>query len=161
MATVDQVYIEVYRFLIKLFKCEVLQGLQNNTPLPENCIVTTILDERNLDYSSNYYTDDTTQNIHNVTVKQSVECMMQLDFYGTDAQIRARHLATIWQNEISTSALQSCQPLYCKAPKQMTFVNEKNQYEPRWMVEVYLQYNPEFTHDQGFLDMPTITKIKI
>lgn len=158
MATVThkQIYTEVRAYLLGLFLCppeSVIQGYQNDAPLPDQAIVMSILFEQALDVSVHYYEPADNQTF----VQQSVEITMQIDFYGADSGDKARKLCNLWKSHYSTARLISCQPLYCKDPVQMTFINEQSRYEQRWMVELILQYNPEFSHEQTYLDMPVIT----
>lgn len=162
MATVnhDDIYEEVRAYLLGLFLCPpetVIKGYQNGSPLPQNAVVMTILFEHSLDVSANYY--DPLLDI--TTVQQSVEVTMQLDFYGGDAGSRARKLSNLWKNHYTANALTKCQPLYSKDPQRMPIVNEQSNYEDRWSVDVLLQYNPEFEHDQSYLGMPDYTIVRI
>lgn len=162
MATVthDDIYKEVRAYLLGLFSCPpeiVIKGFQNGSPLPEDAIVMSILFEQTFDVASNYY--DVNSDL--ATVQQSVQVSMQVDFYGTQAATRSRKLANLWKNQYTTEWLSKCQPLYCKDPQQIIFINEKAQYEPRWMLEIELQYNPEFEHEQHYLNMPTVDFNKI
>ena len=53
-------------------------------------------------------------------------------------------------------------PLYCDDPKQLVFVNDSQQYEKRFMIMLYLQYDPTVTVDTQLaieLDAPTIYPI--
>jgi hypothetical protein len=157
MATVthNQIYREVRAYLLGLFSCppsSVIQGYQNDAPLPNNAIVMTILFEHSLDVAANYYEPVEDKAV----VQQSVEITMQIDFYGEESGDRARKLCNLWKNHYTTARLSSCQPLCAKDPMQMTFINEQSRYEQRWMVELTLQYNPEFEHEQTYLDMPVI-----
>lgn len=159
MATVthEQIFREVRAYLLGLFSCppsSVIQSYQNDAPLPNNAIVMTILFEHSLDVAANYYEPD------KAVVQQSVEITMQIDFYGEESGDRARKLCNLWKNHYTTARLVYCQPLYSKDPMQMTFINEQSRYEHRWMVEIALQYNPEFEYDQTYLDMPTINLTK-
>ncbi len=160
MATVnhDDIYTEVRAYLLGLFSCDpetVIHGYQEEG-LPQNAIVMTILFEHSLDVSANYYDPL----LDKTTVQQSVEITMQLDFYGDEAGSRARKLSTLWKNHYTTAALTKCQPLYSKDPQRMPIVNEQSNYEDRWSVDVLLQYNPEFEHDQAYLNMPEFTLLK-
>lgn len=162
MATVthDDIYKEVRAYLLGLFSCSsemVIKGFQNGSPLPVDAIVMSILFEKAFDVSANYYEPvKATTN-----VQQSAQVSMQVDFYGTQASSRVRKLANLWKNQYTTERLNKCQPLYCKDPQQIIFINEKSQYEPRWMLELELQYNPEFEHEQQYLDMPNIDFNKV
>lgn len=149
----DEIYTEVRSYLIGLFSCPVVKGYQNNSPLPENGIVMTIIHERDFDQASDYTDED----LLLTYVQNSTEVMMQLDFYGELAAGRARQVVNFWRNEYTTSRLKVCQPLHSKQPVQMQHVNEKNMYEQRWMLEIYLQYNPEFSYELVLLGAPTIT----
>lgn len=158
MASVTQqdIYKEVRAYLLGLFSCPpqtVIQGYQNNNPLPNEAVVMTILFENELDMAVSHYdlaADKT-------AVQQSVEVTMQVDCYGPQAATRARKLATLWKNHYTTAALKSCQPLYSNSPKRLPIINEQSVYEDRWLVELTLQYNPYFEHDQTFLVMPQIS----
>ena len=154
MATVNHadIYTEVRAYLLGLFSCPpetVIQGYQEEG-LPQNAVVMNILFEHGLDVSANYYDPF----LEITTVQQSVEITMQLDFYGEEAGNRAREVSNLWKNHYTTAALTKCQPLYSKDPQRMPIVNEKSQYEDRWSVDVLLQYNPEFEHNQAYLGMP-------
>lgn len=161
MATVthNQIFREVRAYLLGLFSCppsSVIQGYQNDAPLPNNAIVMTILFEHSLDVAANYYEPVEDK----AYLQQSVEITMQIDFYGESSGDRARKLCNFWKSQHAAARLISCQPLYSKDPMQMEFINEQSRYEQRWMVELTLQYNPEFEYDQIYLDMPTINLTK-
>ena len=158
MATVthQEIYEEVRDYLLGLFSCPpktVIKGYQNNSPLPNEAVVMTILFETELDMAVSRYDPAADK----TAVQQSVEVTMQIDCYGPQAGTRARKLATLWKNHYTTAALTRCQPLYSNSPKRMPIINEKSAYEDRWLVELALQYNPYFEHDQTFLEMPNTT----
>ena len=154
--THKDIYKEVQAYLLGLFSCSpqtVIQGYQNNNPLPDEAVVMTILFENELDIAVSRYDSDADK----TAVQQSVEVTMQVDCYGPQAAARARKLSTLWKNHYTTAALKSCQPLYSNSPKRLPIINEKSVYEDRWLVELVLQYNPYFEHDQTFLEMPNTT----
>ncbi|WP_086953569.1 phage neck terminator protein [Xenorhabdus innexi] len=152
MATItvthEDIFTEVRKYLIKLFSCEVMQGYQNDVPAPENGIIMHALFERDLDYTANYYHHEAST----ITAQRSVELTMQLDFYGDEADSRARIAANLWQSPYTTARLKKCQPLYSESPRKMVLVNEANQYENRVMLEIKLQYNPETTYSVDSTD---------
>lgn len=152
------IYAEVRAYMLGLFSCPpetIIQGYQNDAPLPSNAIVMSMLFEHGLDISANYYAPG-----DKAYLQQSVEITMQIDFYGEESGDRARKLCNFWKSQHAAARLISCQPLYSKDPMQMEFINEQSRYEQRWMVEIALQYNPEFEYDQIYLDMPTINLTK-
>ncbi|MBC8949372.1 hypothetical protein [Xenorhabdus sp. TS4] len=146
MATITvthrDIFIELRKYLIELFQCDVVQGYQNGVPAPKNGIVMHVLFERDIDYIANYYHHESSE----ITAQRSVELTIQLDFYGVDADSRARVVANLWQSSYTTARLKKCQPLYSDQPKKNVLVNEANQYENRVMLEIKLQYNPEITY---------------
>lgn len=162
MATVthNQIFREVRAYLLGLFLCPpetIIQGYQNDAPLPNNAIVMSILFEHSLDIAASYYEPSENK----AAIQQSVEVTLQIDFYSEGSGDRARKLCNFWKSQHATARLTSCQPLYAKDPMQMTFINEQSRYEERWMVEIALQYNPEFEYDQTYLDMPIINLTKL
>ncbi|MEQ1964328.1 hypothetical protein ABLB69_14405 [Xenorhabdus khoisanae] len=147
MATVitvthDNLFAEVRQYLIALLSCDVIQGYQNDVPAPDNGVVMHVLFERDIDYIANYYHHESSE----ITAQRSVELTMQLDFYGDEADSRARVVANLWQSSYTTARLKKCQPLYSEQPRKMVLVNEANQYENRVMLEIKLQYNPEISY---------------
>ena len=75
------IYTEVWQYLTDLFGCPVIQGLQNNTPLPHDCIVMTLMPFiQDLDKPSYFHDGD-----ESGSVSASKQYMKQLDFYGENA----------------------------------------------------------------------------
>ncbi|MDE1479974.1 hypothetical protein KKJ01_17550 [Xenorhabdus bovienii] len=152
MATITvthrDIFIELRRLLVELFQCDVVQGYQNGVPVPQNGIVMHVLFERDIDYIANYYHHESSE----ITAQRSVELTIQLDFYGVDADSRARVVANLWQSSYTTARLKKCQPLYSEQPKKNVLVNEAAQYENRVMLEIKLQYNPEITYSVDSTD---------
>ncbi len=137
----QSIYIEIWDYLTELFNFPVIQGLQNNSPLPENCIVMTLLPyTQDLDQSQ--YINENGES----TIQTSKLYMMQLDFYGDMAFDRVTQCATMWRSQYTTNKLQAIQPLYANNPRNMEFVNEQDQYEKRFLLEIALQYNPYYTY---------------
>lgn len=135
------IYLELWNYLTGLFNCPVEQGLQNNTPLSQNGIVMTLLPyTQDLDQSQ--YTNEDGES----TIQTSKLYMMQLDFYGEQAFDRVTQCATMWRSQYTTNKLQAIQPLYANNPRNMEFVNEQDQYEKRFLLEIALQYNPYYTY---------------
>jgi len=80
----------------------------------------------------------TTATQQNTTVK------MQLDCYGPASHTWATMVSTLWRDPYGCAVLKpsGCQPLYTGEPFQGALVNGEEQYEERWTVELFLQYNP-------------------
>ena len=144
----NQMFIEIRAMFLEFFTCPIVQGYQNGVPLPIDGIVITFITETDLDQLS--YSDVTNPDLisQTVTVQTAVKTMMQVDCYGDLGQARARQIATMFKNPYACERLQSCQPLDCRPPKNLSFVNEASEYEARWMVEIDMQYNPHYTYRQ-------------
>lgn len=137
------IYLEIWNYLTKLFNCPVEQGLQNNSPLSHDGIVMTLMP-----YSEalDQPTYDNADNIS--TIQNSRAFMMQLDFYGAQAFNRANQVAVMWRSTYTTNELITIQPLYNNQVRNLEYVNEQDQYEQRFMLEIALQYNPHYTYTE-------------
>ena len=148
----DQMFIEIWEMFAEMFptfdSSKIVRGYQNTQPLPIDGIVITFITETDLDQLS--YSEVTNPDLisQTVTVQTAVKTMMQVDCYGDLGQARARQIATLFKNPYACERLQSCQPLDYRPPKNLSFVNEAAEYEPRWMVEIDMQYNPHYTYQQ-------------
>lgn len=137
------IYLEIWNYLTKLFNCPVEQGLQNNTPLSHDGIMMTLLPySEALDQSQHINEDGTS------TIQQSRLYMMQLDFYGEQAFNRANQVGVMWRSNYTTNELKTIQPLYANQVRNMEFINEQDQYEKRFLLEIALQYNPHYTYTE-------------
>lgn len=151
------IYTDIRTYLIALFNCTVIRGRQNNLPLPEDCIVMTILFNTDLDQIKTDYTDNGT----GVTAQaqQSIQATMQLDFFGVNAANRSMQVQALWRSPYTTERLSKCQPLFSKPPQNLQYINESGVYEQRYMLEVALQYNPYYEYNEESatsMDLPTI-----
>ncbi|WP_272694392.1 phage neck terminator protein [Providencia sp. PROV036] len=155
--TQDDLFLDLWGYLTELFECPVIEGYQNNEPLPKDCIVMHMLFERNIDYTANYWDGDSSE----ITAQNSVEATFQLDFYGQEANSRSRVVANIWRSSYTTAKLKKCQPLYCGEPRKNILVNESNQYENRVMLDIKLQYNPETSYQVDSVDSISIETTNI
>lgn len=135
------IYTDIRAWLLSMFpNAPVVQGYQNAVPIPIDAIMMTFMLERRLDQLTVKYSD----NHEEAAIQQSVQGTMQLDFFGEDAHARSTEFAAMWQTVFAADQLTACQPLYCSHPKNMTFVNEQGFYEPRYMIELELQYNVSY-----------------
>lgn len=154
MATESEIYIDVRKWLLSLHpSAVVIKGYQNEEPLPKNCIVMTILFDTDLDQLSTYYDGEASE----LTVFESVQFKMQLDFYGDESMDRSTKTAVMFKSLLTTSFMQFVQPLFCTRPRNMTFVNEAGQYEKRYMLELDLQHNPSYKQTvDSSIEIPTL-----
>jgi hypothetical protein len=69
---------------------------------------------------------------------------LQLDCVGPTAGDWSQALSTLWFSDVSTDFLAAYNifPLYADDPKHSPWVNGEQQWESRWIVNVYMQVNP-------------------
>lgn len=147
----QDLYKDIRKFLLGLFPeatTQIVQFGQNISTLPYGAIVMNILFEKDFDYSTTHY-DKVKGEAY---VQNSVQATLQLDFYGEESQARSRVVANLWRNFYATDRLTVCQPLRARDPRHLPYINDSNLYEDRYMLELTLQYNPEITHKQDFVD---------
>jgi len=141
---------EIRLFLLGLFPdatMQIIQSTQNNQPLPENAIVMQVLFDSNMDESVTTYNPP-----NEAMVQNSVEVRVQLDFYGPMAESRSRIVANLWKNYYGTDNMEICKPLYVQSRQRHPYINDSNQYEDRFILDLGLQYNPTVTHAQDFAE---------
>lgn len=152
--TESMLYAALRAFLLGLVSCPVLQSQQNRVAMPAgDFILMTGLGAPGLS------TDKTTfipgqSNPGNETHTRSTQWNVQLDCYGPDAPDMAALIATTFKTDYAAAQLAlapiEIQPLYADDPRQMTIVDSEGQYNPRWVVEMALQYNPVVTLPQDY-----------
>lgn len=142
---IDQdIYNEIWDYLTALFPtAPIVKGLQNNSPLPKDAIVMTLMPYAQALDQSRYDWDGEAEE---GTVQESKLQMMQLDFYGADAYNKVMKVSTLWRSTYSTNILKAVQPLYANNPRALEYTNEQEQYEKRFLLEIALQYNPYYTY---------------
>jgi len=146
----QELYREIRLFLLGLFPdatMQIIQSTQNNQPLPENAIVMQVLFDSNMDESVTTYNPP-----NEAMVQNSVEVRVQLDFYGPMAESRSRIVANLWKNYYGTDNMEICKPLYVQSRQRHPYINDSNQYEDRFILDLGLQYNPTVTHAQDFAE---------
>ena len=148
--THQDIYVEMWHFLadtLGLDGSQIVQSTQNNQPLPDGAIVMQALFASNLDESVTTYAPPT-----HAMVTNSVELRFQLDFYGTDAEVRSRTIFNLWKNYYAAGILKTIQPLYVQSYNRRPYINDAKNYEDRYILDLALQYNPTITHAQDFAD---------
>lgn len=92
---------------------------------------------------------------------QPQQITVQVDIHGPASADNATRITTLWFGE---TGVQACldqggiiAPLYASEPRQIPFVNDQDQWEERWVVELDMQANPIVTVTQQFADQLTAT----
>lgn len=155
--TQKEIYKDVRAFLLGLFpgsERQVIQALQNNQPLPNNAVVMHVLFTKALDQPVTTMLPPDA-----AAIQTSTEVRLQIDFYGSSAEERSRVVANLWRSGYTFDLLATCKPLYVQSHDRHPYVNQSNQYEDRWIVDLALQYNPQVTVLQDFAESPPVVNI--
>lgn len=85
----------------------------------------------------------------------------QVDIHGPSSADNATRLMTQWRSETGTQACEDqggiISPLYADTARQVPFINDQDQYEERWSVDLYMQANPIITVTQQFATSAQVT----
>jgi hypothetical protein len=96
------------------------------------------------------------------SIEQSVQVTCQIDCYAPNSGDWASILTTLFRSSIGVRALvPTCAPLYCDDGRRAPLEDSEEQYEDRWIVMLYLQYNPTLSTPQDFADTLTIDLINV
>lgn len=136
---------------------QVIQDTQNYASLPYGAIVIHMLMDSNLDKTVTTYDPANNQ----AAAQTSVELRVQMDFYGPKAESRSAIIAGLWHSYYTTDRLELCKPLYVQSRQRHPYINDSNQYENRYILDLALQYNPQIVYEQDFTDSADITIIPV
>lgn len=142
MFTIDiherDLYIALCGFILSVLPdVEVVQGLNNGVPMPaQGFISMTTLSRRAL--SSNHH--DYNEQLYSIS--RHMEYAVQLDCYGKQSSDWVGLISTVLADDYGHTAFPAnIKPLYCDDGRQMALVNAEQQYEQRWVLVIYLQFN--------------------
>jgi hypothetical protein len=154
----DQLFIALRLFILSLISdIEVVQGLGNNVPMPEDeFICLTAAGQRRLRTNQDTYGADTR------AIEMGTEYRIQIDCYGPNSSDHATTLCTMLRDPYACDMLApyGCQPLDASDPTQSALVNGEENYEQRWMLAAMLQFNPITTVSQQFADALNVGIVK-
>lgn len=163
--TESMLYLALRTFLEGLVSCPVMQSQQNRMAMPKGSfILMTGLNAVGLSTDKTAYVPGAV-NPGSETHTRSTQWNVQLDCYGPDAADMAAMIATAFKTDYAAQAFTGStieiQPLYAENPRQATILNSENQYEPRWIVELALQYNPVVTLPQDYAMALTVVPAEV
>jgi len=89
--------------------------------------------------------------VDSVQLEQSVRVAVQCDFYGAASANWAVMFSTVMRSEYGCRQLAPiAAPLYNDDPRQAPLANGEEEYEQRWIVTAYVQYNPVTSTPEQF-----------
>lgn len=84
-----------------------------------------------------------------LAAQSNTQVEVQLDFYGPVSMNWAKMVGTLLRDEYGcTNLAPTCQPLWADEAMQAALVDGEEQYEERWTLRSYVQYNPVTTVGQ-------------
>ena len=151
--TQSAVFTALRSFILGLISCEVINGIDNNVPMPRGgFIVITALFNTRIATNAHAFADPT-PTTGTTTTTQPTQHTVQVDCYGSDAAEWAAILSTMFRDEYGCLALApNVQPLYADDPKMIPLITGEQEYLQRWMITAHLQYNATITIAQQFFD---------
>ncbi|WP_293048538.1 hypothetical protein [Pandoraea sp.] len=145
---------------------EVVQAQQNNVgePVGPDFVSVNSIGTQRLSTNVETYTDPgTNPGTKNSTV--SMQFRVQLDVHGPNAADNATTIVTLFRDDYGCEQFATVnpgiQPLFCEDPRQMPFINGENQYEQRWMIEAFIEYNPVIQTPQDFASQVDVNVVSV
>ena len=166
IVTIDIVQADIFSALRALLvgivgsTCEVVHGINNNTPAPlGDFVVFTPLFMERIETNVTSYSDPTPTTGKKRST-QPIKYPFQIDCYGCNAADNAAKITTLWRDDYSCQALGGlCQPLTHTQPKLMPWISSERNYTQRFEFELTLQYNPTTTTAMEFFDTATVAQL--
>ncbi len=141
---------------------EVVQGLGNRVPMPRDPFVCMTLTMQQKITTNIFTYNDPGTGVGMKEIEHQTQLMMQLDFYGPLSGQWAAAVSALFRDSVGVELLSSaCAPLYADDASMMPLINGEQEYEERWMLAGYLQWNPVLTTPQEFADSIDITLISV
>lgn len=163
--SLDDLYTDVGNFLVTqlgLDNAHVVQEFNNRVAMPVGPFVGMRLTAQKR-LRTNEDSWDTT--ITDPTVyarEQGTQVRLQLDCYGPISGDWGLILSTLLRSDLGcTSLAPTCQPLYADDPVRAPLTDGEEQYEDRWIVSAFLQYNPTVSTPQDFADTLAVDLINV
>lgn len=139
--TINAAVVAVASFLQPLMPTgtKIVRGQANGVPqpLPPSIVITEVGKPK---YTTTRTSLNTTTGM--MTYLQPVELRLQLDFYGVAGGEMSGIATTMLRTEYATTNFPDCvEPLYCTDGFQSPLTTAEKQYEARWTMELFVQYN--------------------
>ena len=167
--TESQALTALRAFLLSILPAgtEVVKGQDNRVAQPTGpdfVVLTPILRER-MAVNVVTFTDGYPSNPQTRSDLQSVRMTVQADIHGPAGADSAQIITTLFRSEVATSAFAASvfdvMPIFNSEPRQAPFLNEAQQIETRWSVDLVLQCNPVVTTAQEFASALSVGVVSV
>lgn len=148
--TDEDLYKAVGDFVVSVVgsRAEVIQGFQNEKPLPVgDCVIFTPLFDNRLAENSTIFDPDTgTQEI-----RMPSDLVVQLDAYGDSARYNLSAINAMWRDQHAFDVLApfDCEPLYSEQPHATPIITDANRHRRRWTSTLHMAHTPKITTQVG------------
>jgi hypothetical protein len=145
----------------------VVQGQPNRVAAPSatNYIVFTPIMRERLATNVVKYSSSNATLLDQHTSTQSTRFTVQVDVYGPASPDTIQILSTEFRSndavEYFAAAITDVTPLYTSEPRQIPFVDEGDQVQMRWSIDLACQIKPGVTTSQQFADSLEIGMIPV
>lgn len=171
--TQRDVYVLLKAFIVSVSGFDpalVIQGLPNRSAMPPaspGFVSMQFMDAPRL--RTNVVTwDELNPLATELEVEQGTRLRAQIDCYGSTSGDLSTMLSTLLRDETGCIALAGadpanpvCQPLYTGEPMLAPLEDDEEQYEQRWTIEAFLQYNPVTSVPMQFANTASVTLINV
>lgn len=141
--TVDQAIVSVRNVLMPLMPAgtQIVRGQANGVPapLPPSIVITEVGQPQYTTTRSRLI-----QGTGQMSYKMPVKLRLQLDFYGNSGGEMSNIAQTMLRSGYAVERMpDAVKPLYCSDSSQAPLTTGEKQYEARWLMELWVQYNAE------------------
>lgn len=140
---IDQAIVGVADFLQAIMppETQIVRGQVNGVPQPADpCIIITEIGQPQFTTTRRQFLYLTGQ----MSYKMPVQLRLQLDFYGEQAGDMVNTAQTLLRSNYATENFpDGIEPLYSTDAMQAPLTTGEKQYEARWLMELFVQYNTE------------------
>lgn len=126
----------------------IIRAQTNRTTYPvADFVLLTERNQQNVAVSSVQYNEpDGSASIYNAPIIE-----VQIDFYGVNSGDFCRAVEMAFRTSYACSQFpNTVRPLYCSQGMQAPLINAELQYQSRWVLSAYLQYNPALKVPQQY-----------
>lgn len=100
-----------------------------------------------------------------MSIMQSSMCVVQLDVHGPESANNAQVISTLFYDDYAVQKFaeltDAITPLNCDGPHQMPFINENQQYENRWVLDVSMEVNQAVSIPQQFASVVDVDLVSV
>lgn len=148
---------------VPLTQQQVIQGIPNRASMPPaspGFVSMTVVGMRRL--RTNIDTWPATGTPSAISHEMGAQLRVQVDFYGATSQDWAAAFMTLFRDDSGVQVLApTCAPLYADDARMAPLDDSESQFEQRWTVEAFLQYNPVTSDPMQFADTLTVDTINV